>query len=239
MNLRRFGGRVTLRLLPAVLPGRAYDSPAPNEGAGGCRSLPHTRAGRAWPRRGWRRSCSGPARFSACGRSSPLHGRVVQRVGPPAHGRGDAGFVQRRLVVSAGMLDPPVGVVYQASARPLPLGGYRQRRRRQLGAQMVAHGPADDFAREQVHDGGRIEPALAGRDAGQISQPDLVRRRWRGFAVQQVGATGKVWWLSVVCTRRGRAMRPRTPWRRIRRSTRRRPSLLPPARNAACTRGLP
>jgi len=125
VNLRRFGGRVTLRLLPAVLPGRGYDSPEPNEGAGGCRSLPHTRTGRAWPRPGWRRSCGAPARFSALEEALP--GRVVQRVGPPAHRRGDVGAGQRRLVVAAGMLHGPVGMMNQAGAGPLTLGGHEQR----------------------------------------------------------------------------------------------------------------
>ena len=39
----------------------------------------------------------------------------------------------------------------------------------------------------QVHDGGHAEPALAGRDVGQVGQPDLVRHRCRERAVQQVG----------------------------------------------------
>ena len=117
-----------------------------------------------------------------------FHRRVVQRVGPPAHGRGDACAVQRRLVVTASVLDAPVRVMYQPSAGPLALGGHQQRRGRQLGAQVVAHGPAHDFARVQVHDGGHVEPALASGDVGQVCQPDLVRPASGGEpALQQVG----------------------------------------------------
>jgi len=54
-----------------------------------------------------------------------LHGRVVQRVGAPAHGRGDAAAGQCRLLVAAGILNAPVRVVYQASTWPLPPGGHQ------------------------------------------------------------------------------------------------------------------
>ena len=48
--LHDFRGRVTLRLLLAVLPGLACGSPGPNADVGGCRSPRRRRTGRAWPR---------------------------------------------------------------------------------------------------------------------------------------------------------------------------------------------
>src|SRR5260370_12935309 len=41
---------------------------------------------------------------------------------------------------------------------------------------MIAHGPADDPAAVEVHDGGQIEPSLIGLDVGDIGEPDPVRR---------------------------------------------------------------
>jgi hypothetical protein len=41
-------------------------------------------------------------------------------------------------------------------------------------AQVIAHGPTDDFAGEQVEDHDQVKPALAGRDIGDIGEPDLI-----------------------------------------------------------------
>jgi len=69
---------------------------------------------------------------------------------------------------------------------PLALDGHYQRRRGQLGAQVVAHGPPHNLAGVQVHDGGQVEPALACGYVGQICQPDLVRPAGRELPVQQI-----------------------------------------------------
>jgi len=42
LNFRRFCAWIVRCMLPAVLLGRAYTSPEPSRGAGGCRSLSHT-----------------------------------------------------------------------------------------------------------------------------------------------------------------------------------------------------
>src|SRR3954469_14356453 len=41
---------------------------------------------------------------------------------------------------------------------------------------MVLHGPADDLAAVEIHDGGQIKPALVSVDVGDVSEPDEV---WR------------------------------------------------------------
>jgi len=51
---------------------------------------------------------------------------------------------------------------------------------------MVAHRPADDFSGEQVEDHGQVQPALAGRDVGDIRQPDLGGLLGREIPIQQV-----------------------------------------------------
>jgi uncharacterized 2Fe-2S/4Fe-4S cluster protein (DUF4445 family) len=42
-----------------------------------------------------------------------------------------------------------------------------------------------------VHDGGKVEPALAGRDIGDVGEPDAVRRRGREVAIDEVGCDRK------------------------------------------------
>ena len=116
-----------------------------------------------------------------------LHRRVVQRIGPPAHGRRDACCFQGCLVVAAGLLDATVGMLDQARARPLTLDGHHERRCRQLGVEMITQAPADDLAGVQVQDGRHVEPALAGCDVGQVCQSDLVWRCSRELPVEQVG----------------------------------------------------
>ena len=65
----------------------------------------------------------------------------------------------------------------QAWRRPLALDGHAQRVQRNLGVQGLAHGPTDDLARVHVQDRGQVQPAFAGGDVGEVSEPDLVGRR--------------------------------------------------------------
>jgi hypothetical protein len=61
-----------------------------------------------------------------------------------------------------------------------------ERRDGEFGTQVIAHGPADHFAGEQVEDHGQVEPALASRDIGDIGQPDLIGSVGDKVLVQQV-----------------------------------------------------
>ena len=82
------------------------------------------------------------------------------------------------------MSDQPLG-------RTLPLDRHQQCRRGQLGAQMIAHRPADHLARCQIEHRGQVEPAFTGRDVGDVGQPDLVRRTRLEVLPQQVGGDGQ------------------------------------------------
>jgi hypothetical protein len=64
----------------------------------------------------------------------------------------------------------------QPRRRPLSLDGHLERIEGDLHVQRRAHAPADDVAGEEVEHGGQVQPAVAGRDVGEIGQPDLVRR---------------------------------------------------------------
>src|SRR4051812_48908078 len=116
-------------------------------------------------------------------------------------------------------------MVDQAGTRSLRRDRHPQGCQWQVGSQMIRHRPADYLAAEEVHHHGEIEPALIGLDGGDIGEPDLVGRGGDEVAVSRFRAIGRSWWLSVVRTHRGRAMRALIPWWRINRSMR--PRLAP------------
>jgi hypothetical protein len=54
------------------------------------------------------------------------------------------------------------------------------------GTHVLAHRPADHFAGEQVEDHGQVEPALGGRDIGDVGQPNVIGSVRDKALVQQV-----------------------------------------------------
>src|SRR3954463_7252338 len=56
----------------------------------------------------------------------------------------------------------------------------------ELCLQVIAHRPANNPAREAVDDRGEIEPARAGWDVLDVRNPELVRRRGREVAADEV-----------------------------------------------------
>lgn len=69
--------------------------------------------------------------------------------------------------------------------------------------QGLAHRPADNLAGVHVEDGGEVEPAFAGRDVGQVGEPDLVGSRRLEVPGQPVGRDG----IAVTAVRRPGATR--------------------------------
>src|SRR5207248_7775458 len=51
---------------------------------------------------------------------------------------------------------------------------------------MIRHRPADDLAAVEVHDRGKIKPALISLDIGDVGEPDPVRRGGDEVALEQV-----------------------------------------------------
>ena len=78
----------------------------------------------------------------------------------------------------------------------------------EFGAQVIAHGPADHFAGEQVEDHGQVEPTLAGRDVGDIGQPDLIGPVGDKILLEQV-CRHREGMLAVGCAHAIAARRPR------------------------------
>jgi hypothetical protein len=103
--------------------------------------------------------------------------RVVVAVALAAHRGLDAGLGQPFAVADADVLRPAVRVVDQAAVT-LGLAGVQgllQRIEHEVRAHRTAHAPAHDAPGEHVDDEGHVQPALPGRDIGEVRYPQLVR----------------------------------------------------------------
>ena len=65
-------------------------------------------------------------------------------------------------------LHPAVRMVGEPRRGTLARDGHVERSERELVAEVVGHGPADDAAGEQVEHHGQVQPALSSPDVGQI-----------------------------------------------------------------------
>jgi len=116
-----------------------------------------------------------------------LHRGVVEAIALAAHRRRDAGSGKNPSISFGSILNAAVGVVDQPWRRPLPLDGHGEGLQGNLGVQGLAHRPTNDFAGMQVQNGGEVQPAFAGRDVGQIRQPDLAGACGDKIASQSIG----------------------------------------------------
>ena len=66
------------------------------------------------------------------------------------------------------------------------LVGGQARCRGQFLGHRIAHRPANDFAAKQVQHQGQVQPALVGRDRGQVGQPFLIRRGGRKITSEHI-----------------------------------------------------
>src|SRR5262249_31945375 len=105
---------------------------------------------------------------------------------PPAHAARDPVLRQPPLVVLAGVLAAAVRMRHQPRPGPPPGHGHRQGIDDQAAGDPLAHRPADDLPRVQVLHGCRGQPALPGRDGGDIRDPGPVRRRRLELPVEHV-----------------------------------------------------
>jgi hypothetical protein len=62
-----------------------------------------------------------------------------------------------------------------------------ERRQREGPIEARAGRPADDAPRMEVEDDGQVEPALAGREIGEIRRPDVIGDRDCKLLLEQVG----------------------------------------------------
>lgn len=116
-----------------------------------------------------------------------LHWGVIVAASCPAHGRPGPHADELLPVNLSRVLAAAIRVADEPGSRSPPLGGHHQRSHTQFGAHMIAHRPADDLARGQIEDGGQVQPALAGRQVGDVGQPDCVWPRGREVLLQEIG----------------------------------------------------
>ena len=141
----------------------------------------------------------------------------------------DAELVGQGGVLGAGVLAAAVGVEDHPGCGRAGGDGVGQGVGDQVGAQVVGQGPADDPAGGEVDDGGQVQPALPGRDVGDVAAPAGVDRRGVGreVAADQVRPgrrrPGRGSWSAAS----GCGARPRSPAARISRATRLRPVPMP------------
>ena len=103
--------------------------------------------------------------------------RVVVAVALAAHRRLDAGLGQTLAVADRDVLRAAVAVMDQGVVA-LGLPGVQrllQRVEHEVGVHRTAHPPADDAPGEHVDDEGHVQPALPGRDVGEVRHPELIR----------------------------------------------------------------
>ena len=115
-----------------------------------------------------------------------LHRCVVPDVARPADAAADVMIGQQLLKLLTAILAALIRMMQQCVRFTAAPDRYHQRVRNQLGRHRGAHRPTDDTAREQVDDGGRVEPALCRPDVGEVGDPFLVRRRGLELPIQHV-----------------------------------------------------
>ena len=109
----------------------------------------------------------------------------------------------------------------------------------QRGAHVGGHRPADDLTRERVLDGGEVQPALAGPQVGDVSDPQHVRASG-GTARSTRSVAGVIPGIRIVVFHRFRGLTPEIPAAFINRATRLRPTRIPCSmRSSAWILGAP
>ena len=105
------------------------------------------------------------------GSKETFHGGIIPAVGAAAHAAGDPVFFQELLVVIASVLAASVGVRQQPLAWQTSLHRQLQRIDHEASFHVFGQGPADHTPRVEVLNGGQVQPALAGRDVGDVRCP--------------------------------------------------------------------
>src|SRR5262249_49103897 len=141
--------------------------------------------------------------------------------------------------VAGGVLAAAVGMMDQASSRALPLDCHGERRDGEFGTHVIAHRPTNYLAGEQVEDHGQVEPALAGRNGGDIGQPDVIGLVGDKVLIEQV-CRHREGMLAGGCAHAIAARRPcPDTMLALTRPTRLRLTVWPVARSSAWMRGAP
>ena len=119
-------------------------------------------------------------------REEALRNAVIPAIPLAAHAANQARRVEPSDVVVGPIGTSAIGMMYEPR-RGLPQRqGPVQGRQRQRSVVARAHRPADDPAREEVDDGGQVDPLYERPDGGDIGHPDLIGRIGCEITLQQV-----------------------------------------------------
>jgi len=110
-------------------------------------------------------------------------------------------------ILVGGVLAAAIGMMDEARSRAAPLDCHDERGDSEFGTHVLAHGPANHLAGEQVEDHGQVEPALAGRNVGDIRQPDLIGPVCDTILLEQVCRH----WQAMLAVGRAHAIAARPP----------------------------
>lgn len=125
--------------------------------------------------------------FILQGAEETLRHGVVVTVPLPAHTRCDAESDEVLLIGNTTVLSPLIRVMDQSGTDTPLTDRHRQCGKRQLLIRLLPHRPADDPSGTEIQQHRHIEPARAGRDHGDIPDPDAVEPRGHKPLLQQIG----------------------------------------------------
>ena len=115
-----------------------------------------------------------------------FHRRVVPTVAGAAHATREALVRQEPLERLADVLAAPIGVMQHGLGLAPPPHRHHQRIGDQLRRHRRTHGPTHHSAREEIHDGGDIEPPFGGPEVGEVGDPFAVRGRGVKLAIEHI-----------------------------------------------------
>ena len=100
---------------------------------------------------------------------------IVIRVASSAHALTNTGSAKRVAVALRGVLHAAVAVENETRCRPLSAYSHLQRGDGQRCVDAVGKSVSDNLFGTEILDDGGVEPALAGRNVGNVADPDGVR----------------------------------------------------------------
>ena len=115
---------------------------------------------------------------------------VVIRVALTGHALTDAEIRQTQAISASSILDAAVRVEDEARLGMASADGGIESGESEICVDAVREGIADDLFGTKVFDSSEIEPALIGRDVGDIADPSLVGSVKRKLAHEQIRSNG-------------------------------------------------
>ena len=115
---------------------------------------------------------------------------VVIRVALAGHALTDSEIGQPEAISASGILDAAVRVEDEAGIRMASADGHIKSGEGEIRVDAVREGITDDLLCAQILDSSEIEPALIGRDVGDITDPCLVGGVKRKLAHEQIRSDG-------------------------------------------------